>query len=232
MLVMHAMTPNVISISPEATITDAINLILQNHISGLPVIDESGCLVGIVSEGDFLHRVELGMERKRSRWLGLLLGPGTLANEYVHSHARKIKEIMTSDPVTVTESTPLEEVARLMERHQIKRLPVVRGKKVVGMITRNNLIQIMATRGRAIPPLTDDDQSIRSTILNEIAKQPWAVNSLLVNLTVHNGIVELFGAVNDERTQKAVIVLAENTRGVKAVKNEIVFMNPTDMVLD
>jgi CBS domain-containing protein len=232
MLVMHAMTPNVISISPDATVTDAIKIILKNRISGLPVVDESEYLVGIVSEGDFLHRVELGTERKRSRWLSFLLGPSTLANEYVHSHSRKIKEIMTPDPVTVTESTSLDEVARLMERHQIKRLPVVRGKKVVGMITRKNLIQIMATRGHAIPPLTDDDQSIRSRILNEIAKQPWAVSSPLINLTVHNGIVELFGAVNDERTEKALIVLAENTKGVKAVKNGVVFLNPTGMVFD
>jgi CBS domain-containing protein len=218
MNVLHIMTPRVVSVSPEDTVQNAIELMLKNRISGLPVVDRDQNLIGIVSEGDFLRRTEIGTERKRNRWLSLLLGPGRLANEYVHSHGRKIQEIMTRDPVTITEYTPLEDVARLMEKHHIKRLPVVRDNKLVGMVTRANLIQAIAARGHAIPPLTASDQTIRIRILDEIAKQPWAP-APLINIAVNDGIVEVFGVVSDGRQEEALKVLIENTRGVKSVKN-------------
>jgi len=222
---MHAMTPTVISVSPEDTILDAIEKMLEHRISGLPVIDKSDNLVGIVSEGDFLRRIELDTAQKPGRFLSLLLGPGKLAKEYVHSHGRKIEEVMTRDPVTVTEYTSLEEVAKLMERHRIKRMPVVRDKKVVGMITRANLMNAIAARGHAIPPLTDDDQFIRMSILKEIAKQPWATIRPLVHVSVRNGVVELLGGVTDARQAEAIKVLAENTKGVKAIKDEIMVID-------
>jgi len=222
--VLHIMTPKVISVSPEATVQQAIELMLKHRISGLPVIDNNN-LVGIVSEGDFMRRAEIETDRKRNRWLGLLLGPGRLADDYIHSHGRKVKEIMTRDPVSVTEDTSLEDVARLMERHHIKRLPVTRDKTVIGMVTRANLIQAIASRGHAIPPLTDSDQAIRTRILGEIEKQPWAPVPL-INITVNDGIVEVFGVVTDGRQKEALQVLIENTRGVKAVKNEISWIEP------
>ncbi len=225
MLVMHAMTPTVISISPDDTILDAIKKMLEYRISGLPVIDKNKNLIGIVSEGDFLRRIELGTARKPGRWLSLLLGPGKLANEYVHSHGRKIEDVMTPNPVTVTEYASLEEVAKLMERNRIKRLPVIRDKIVVGMITRANLMNVIAARGHAIPPLTDDDQSIRMNILKEIAKQPWAMIRPLVHVSVQNGVVELLGGVTDVRQAEAIKVLAKNIKGVKAIKDEIMVID-------
>jgi CBS domain-containing protein len=223
--VLHVMTPNAISVSPEDTIQHAIEVMLKNRISGLPVVDKDQNLIGIISEGDFLRRTEIETERKRNRWLSLLLGPGRLANEYVHSHGRKVQEIMTPDPVTISEYTPLEDVARLMEQHHIKRLPVMRDKKLVGMVTRANLIQAIAARGHAIPALTASDQTIRIRIFDEIAKQPWAP-APLINITVNDGIVEVFGVVTDGRQEEALKVLIENTRGVKSVKNELTWIEP------
>src|SRR5262245_46465182 len=127
---------------------------LQRRISGLPVIDKHGYLVGIASEGDFLRRGETGTQRHRPRWLEFLLGPGRLADEYTRSHGRKIKDIMTSDPVTVTEDTLLDEVVRTMEKRGIKRLPVVRGNDVVGMVTRANLVHALAGVARELMPTT------------------------------------------------------------------------------
>src|SRR5262245_42618379 len=110
MKVADVMTRNTVSVGPQAAVAEAVRLMLEHKISGLPVLDGEGCLVGIVTEGDFLRRAETGTEKKRPRWLEFLVGPGKLAEDYVRAHARKIGEIMTPDPVTVSEDTPLEEV--------------------------------------------------------------------------------------------------------------------------
>ena len=129
------MTGRVITISPDATVLEAIDLMTKNHISGLPVIDASGALVGMVTEGDFLRRAETGTARKRPRWLEFLVGPGRLAEEYVETHARKVGEVMTRDLVTIAEDTPLAEVVHQMEHRRVKRLPVMRGTQVVGIVS-------------------------------------------------------------------------------------------------
>lgn len=128
MNVLNIMTPIVIAVPSSASIQDAINLMLKHQISGLPVVDQKQNLVGIVSESDFLHRGEIGTQRKRNRWLGLLLTSGKTADEYIHAYSRKVADVMTRDPVTVRETTQLDKVAQLMEQHNIKRLPVVREK--------------------------------------------------------------------------------------------------------
>src|SRR6185503_15359420 len=143
MKVRDVMTRKVLSIEPGATVLQAVRSMLQNKISGLPVVDTEGTLVGVVTEGDFLRRAETATERRRPRWLEFLVGPGRLASEYVHTHARKIADIMTPDPHTVTEDTSLEDVVHLMEKHRIKRLPVVRGKMLVGIVTRANLLHAL-----------------------------------------------------------------------------------------
>ena len=156
MKVSDVMTRRVISVAPEATVRHAIRLMLQNNISGLPVIDDKGKLVGIVSEGDFLRRSEIGTERKRSRWLTAFLGPSEPAHDYVHSHGLKVKEVMTCDPIMVQEDTQLDQVVHLMESHNIKRLPVVRGEKVVGVVSRANLMRALASIHRAAPKSSKD----------------------------------------------------------------------------
>ena len=145
MKVQDIMTRKVLSIEPDATVLQAVRSMLQNKISGLPVVDADGKLVGIVTEGDFLRRAETTTERRRPRWLEFLVGPGRLADEYVHTHARKIADVMTPEPYTVTEDTSLEDVVQLMEKHRIKRLPVVRGKQLVGIVSRANLLHALAS---------------------------------------------------------------------------------------
>src|SRR6516164_7346767 len=154
------MTRNVITVRPDSSIVDAAKLMLERHVSGLPVLDKDGVLVGIVSEGDFLRRSEIGTQRKRPRWLQYLMSPGRAANEFVHQSGRKVEEIMAHDPVTVTEDTQLEELVSLMEKHDIKRLPVMQNDRLVGIVTRANLLQAVASLARDVPDPTADDDHI------------------------------------------------------------------------
>jgi CBS-domain-containing membrane protein len=198
---------------------------LQNKISGLPVVDGAGLLVGIITEGDFLRRAETGTQRKRPRWLEFLTGPGRLAGEYVRTHGRKVSEIMTPDPVTAAEDTPLDEVVQLMEQHRIKRLPVVRGRAVVGIISRANLLHALASVVRELPASAKSDTEIRERILAELAKEPWAPRHF-IDPVVRNGTVELWGTIFDDRERQGAKVVAENIAGVKAVKDHLVWVEP------
>ena len=139
------MTRPVYSVLPEATIAEAANIMLQRHISGLPVVDAAGKMVGIVSEGDLIRRSEIGTQRKRGRWLKFLLGAGKAATDFVHEHGRRISEVMTRDPLTITEDTTLEEIVTSMETNGVKRLPVMREGELVGIVSRANLLQAVAS---------------------------------------------------------------------------------------
>lgn len=226
------MSRNIIYVDPDATVLHAARLMLQHHISGLPVIDKVGALVGILSEGDFLRRGETRTEHRRSRWLEFLMGPGKIASEYTHSHGSKVSEVMTSDVCTASESASLEEIVELMERHRIKRVPITRDKKMIGIITRSNLMHAMVSLARSVPKSAKDDVTIREKLLSEMRKQEWAPVSM-TNVVVHDGVVELWGAIIDERQREALKVAAENVPGVKAVKDHLVWVEPTSgMVIE
>lgn len=236
MKVSDVMTRKVLSIGQNATVLQAVNSMLQNKISGLPVVNADGHLVGIVTEGDFLRRTETTTERRRPRWLEFLVGAGRLADDYVHTHARKISEVMTSEPYTVTEDTPLEDVVRLMEKHRIKRLPVIRGKLVVGIVSRANLLQALASLAPSMPATPATDMAIRDRLLTELEHEKWAPVGAL-NVTVKDGMVDLWGTITDERERQALIVAAENVPGVKEVRDHVawvdamsglVLLSPTD----
>lgn len=232
MKVREVMTQGVISVEPGDTVARAIRLMLQKHVSGLPVIDAAGRLVGIVTEGDFLHRIETGTQRRRPRWLELLAGPGPMADEYVHSHGRKISEVMTTDLVTVDEETSLQAAVSLMEKRRVKRLPVVRGDKVVGIVSRANLLHALVSRAGEIKPGSADDTSIRERILAELAKEKWAPTALL-NVVVHDGVVDIWGTITDERERQALVVAAENVPGVKQVNDHVAWIEPmSGMILE
>ena len=218
------MTRRVISVRPDTSILEAAQLMLQKRISGLPVVDSQGQLVGIVTEGDFLRRAETGTERHRSPWLEFLIGPGRLANEYVHSHGRKVEEVMTSGPKTVAEDTPLEDVVHEMEQNHIKRLPVVRGNQLVGIISRANLLHALASLAREAAPVAKNDVSIRDRVLADLEKQPWSAASL--NVVVRNGNVELSGTIFDERQREALKVAVENVPGVNTVHDHVAWVDP------
>src|SRR5262249_29218597 len=203
MKVADVMTREVVSIAPDAAILEAVRLMLQHKISGLPVIDASGKLQGVVTEGDFLRRVETGTERKRSRLVEFLLGPGRLATDYVQATGRRVGEVMTPDARTVGEDETLEKVVNLMERYRIKRVPVVRGDKVVGIVTRQNLMRALASLALAEHPVAADDAAIRERLLAELKRQTWAPVGL-IDVVVKDGVVKLSGALTDERQRQAI----------------------------
>ena len=161
MQVRDVMTRKVISVTVGDSILAAARLMLQNRISGLPVVDAGGNLVGVVTEGDFLRRGELGTQRSRPKWLEFLLGPGRLANEYVHAFGRKVSEIMTADPICVTDDNSLQTVVELMERGRVKRLPVIRAGRLVGIVSRANLVHAALRLARDTQAPAGDDAAIR-----------------------------------------------------------------------
>lgn len=219
------MTQRVISVGPDATIYAAARLMLQNHISGLPVVDSAGTLIGIVTEGDFLRRSETGTDRHRPRWLEWVFGPGRAAADYTRSHGRKVHEIMSTDPRTALEETRVDEIVSLMERYRIKRIPVTRNGRLVGIVSRANLVHAMLPFAKSAPAPAQSDLDIRSRITAELERHEWAPIAL-VEVTVNKGIVDLWGTILDERDRAALKVVAENAPGVKAVRDHLVFVEP------
>ena len=217
------MTRSVITTSPDTTILEAAKTMLQHHVSGLPVVDAAGKLVGIVSEGDFIRRSEIGTQRKRGRWLKFLLGAGVAATDYVHEHGRKVSEVMTTDPITVVEDATLEQIVTSMETNGVKRLPVVRGGKLVGIVSRANLLQAVASLVREIPDPTADDDHIRSRVIAAIEKNDWSPFGL--NVIVRDGIVHLSGVITDESSRQAAMVAAENVAGVSKVHDHLCWVD-------
>jgi CBS domain-containing protein len=217
------MTPRVITTSTDAPIAQAIRLMLQNRISGLPVVDAAGTLVGIVTEGDFLRRAEDDTEKRRPHWLEFVLGPGRLAGEYVRTHGRKVGEVMTRAPITADENTPIEEIVRLMETKRVKRIPVVRANRVVGIVSRANLLNVLGRLAAEAPSKPRSDSDIRAKIVAELEKQKWAPRAG-INIIVTNGDVELKGAIFDERQRQALKVAVENVPGVKAIHDHLIWV--------
>jgi CBS domain-containing protein len=220
MKISDVMTRRVISIAPEAGIRDAMELMLKNRISGLPVIDGGGKLVGVLSETDFLRRAETGTERRSSPWYDAFFGSGESARAYVRAHGLRVEDVMSSKPITVMENTPLEKAVDLMERHRVKRLPVVHGGKVVGIVTRANLLRALVSIHRSAHEPLQQDDAIRDRIAAAMNKETWA-NGMLVEVLVHDGVVDLWGRVEDASHRDALKVLVESTPGVKRVEDHL-----------
>ena len=225
MKVRDVMTKPVVSVDSEAPISLAIRLMLQKKISGLPVVDASGNLVGVVTEGDFLRRAETGTQFAPPRWLEFLMGPGPLARDYVKAHGRKVSEVMTRDAKTVDEDTQLNDVVALMERNHIKRVPVLRGKKLVGIVSRANLLRALVSYLHPASAPASGDAAIREAILRALSNERWAPVAT-VDAIVRQGAVTLSGFVLDEEQRAAIKVLVENVPGVKAVRDDLVWIDP------
>lgn len=217
----NVMTQEVVSILPTAAISDAVYLMTSNAISGLPVIDKDGALVGMVTEGDFLRRSELGTEKHRARWIDFLSGADAMAARYIQSHSRRVSEVMSKPAVVVGEDTPLEDVVRIMETKRIKRLPVVRGERVIGIISRANLLQALAALNPAAKS-NENDETIRTSLLKEIDQHLGSIGRC--DIVVQDGVVDLWGTVYANRD--AIRVAAENIPGVKAVRDHLVWIDP------
>jgi CBS domain-containing protein len=218
------MTHPVISVSTRGSILEAVRLMLQNKISGLPVFDDSGRLAGIISEGDFLRRAETDTLRRRPRWIELFVGPGKLADEYVHASTRKVSEVMTAEVHTVSENAPLDEVVTIMEQNHIKRVPVMYRENVVGIVTRTDLLRVLIN-GAKPRPSSADDAAIRGQLLSHLAQQRWAPVGT-IDVKVRNGFVTLSGFITDERERRALCVAAENIPGVKKVEDQLAWLVP------
>jgi len=215
------MTRSVISITPDATILEAAKTMLRHHVSGLPVVDAAGKLVGIVSEGDFIRRNEIGTQRRRGRWLTFLLGDSVA--DYIREHGRKVSDVMTSEPITVTEDATLEDIVNAMETNDIKRLPVMRGDNLVGIVSRANLLQAVASLAHEIPDPTADDDHIRRRIIQALEKNDWSPFGL--NVIVRDGIVHLSGFIIEEQSRQAAMVAVRNVAGVKQVHDHLCWVD-------
>jgi len=219
MLARQIMTQHVITIGADAPIADAVDAMLRHHVSGLPVVDANGDLVGIISEGDFIRRAEIGTEKKRGRWLSFLVGADRLAADFVHAHGRKVGDIMTTDPLTISEDTPLDELVEIMESNKVKRLPVMRGNRMVGIVTRSDFLPTLADLARHAPSPSADDDRTREQVIAAIEGAAWAPCRLKV--TARDGVVNLSGVVASKNTRQAAIVAAENVPGVTKVLDNL-----------
>ena len=213
------MTPDVISATPDTPLLDLVRLMLDHHVSALPIV-EGGSIVGIVSEGDLMRRAEAGTEPRPSRWLELVTSTDRLATDYTRTHGRKAGEIMTRDVVTVADTAPLAEVAHLLETRRIKRVPVTRDGRMVGIVSRRNLLQALATRLSAMP-VSADDRTIRDAFYAELRRQTWASSPGAINAVVCDGVLHLWGVSPDDALHQAIVVLAENTPGVRGVEDHL-----------
>ncbi len=215
------MTTDVVTVAPDTEVSDIARLLLERHISALPVVNSEGQVLGIVSEGDLLHRRETDTEKHRNWWLGFLVGSEQRATEYSKSHGTKASEIMSREVVTVNEDAQLGDIAELLEIRRIKRVPVLRDGKLVGIVSRANLLHGLAARREEVGPApSSDDRTIRETIIETVRQEGWVTHGTL-NVLVDNGVVELWGWVDSPEERQALKVAAENVTGVKEVRDRL-----------
>jgi CBS domain-containing protein len=221
MRTIDVMTTAVVAARPDMTVRDAANMLADYHISGMPVVDMAGKLVGMITEGDLLRRVEIGTEvKRRAHWLELFASKQELASEYVKEHGRHVSELMTTDIVTATEDTPLTDIAELMERRRIKRVPVLRDGKLVGLVSRANLIRALASMKSDVnQSIAPADSAIREAVLSAMHGNRWSPRRNDVIVT--DGVVHLWGVITSKDEGTAIRVAAENVPGVKEVKSHL-----------
>lgn len=225
MIVADVMTRRVVTIAPEATVEDAATLMLSRRISGLFVVDKAGDLVGVITEGDLLRRDELGTERGRPWWLKLLVSPARQAADFTRAHGRHVRDVMTADVISVADDAPLETVVAAMERARVKRVPVTHGGRVIGVVSRADLLRALVSRVKQAEPVGRDDTAIRGAILDALERQAWAPMTTL-NVTVAKGVADMWGTITNEAERSAIRVVVENTPGVTAVHDHLVYVEP------
>ncbi|HEU0154880.1 MAG TPA: CBS domain-containing protein [Stellaceae bacterium] len=221
MRAMDVMTSEVVTIDAEAAVQAAARLMADRGISALPVVDRENRVIGMVSEGDLLHRAETGTERRRAWWLDRLAATDELAGEYIKSHGGQVKDVMTRDVISVVDTTPVADIAVLLETNRIKRVPVLRDGKLVGVVSRANLVRALAMTINEAPSDTEaDDRRIRNKLLAELNAQRWA-EVAPANVTVKDGVVHLWSSYYSEKEKRALIVAAETIPGVRRVEDHM-----------
>jgi CBS domain-containing protein len=224
MNVAALMSTNIVSVLPSTTLADAVRIMLANHVSGLPVLESDGTLVGMITEGDLLRRTELESEDKQPSWLKVFLMLSTVAADYVATHGRRVSEVMTTHPIYVSPATDLAEASRLMLHKHVKRLPVLKAGRMVGVISRADVLRALARKLIEVPAERSDDE-IGAYIKNEIAHAKWAPKSS-IKVGVKEKVVNLEGMIFSDEERLAVIVIAENAPGVKEVQDHLTFVDP------
>jgi CBS domain-containing protein len=214
------MTSHVITVGPELDLKAVANTLVANGISAVPVVAINGSIVGIISEGDLMRRA-VSAERKRSWWLETFSSAEQLMAEFVKAHGRKAKDVMTRQVISVDPDTSLQEIANLLEKHGIKRVPVVKDGRLVGIVSRANLVQALATRGLAFVDVTEADEVLRKVVVSNLRKLPWTAALEMVDVIVDRGVVNLWGVVRNEEEKNAVRAAAEETPGVQAVNDHL-----------
>lgn len=211
------MTTTVITVRQEASVEDATALMLEHHVSALPVTDAAGKIVGLISEGDLMRRVRDEDGKRRSWWLDLFGGAEQPAQDFVKIQSHRVTDVMTREVVSVDEETPVGAIARLLEKNRIKRVPVLRGGEPVGIVSRANLLHALsAVKEEALPDISDDDRALRARIAEALAEVPGAAVNL-INYTVEGGTVSVWGVADSDFEENAIRVAVENVPGVKGV---------------
>ena len=227
MRAIDVMTTNVITVEPNTSVQELATLLSERGISGVPVVDRDSRLVGIVTEGDLLHRTETGTERRiqrrRSRWLDGFASDQEAARDYVKAHGRIVREIMTPEVISVSDTTELADIATLLETKRIKRVPVLRDGKLVGIVSRANLVRALAmTKSEPAIEADNDDRTIRQKLITELQGQEW-VHMWGADIIVRDRIVHLwFSDDRSDEERQAVRIAAENIPGVRQVEEHIV----------
>jgi CBS domain-containing protein len=214
------MTTTVVTVSPETPVPEVARLLHERGISGVPVVDPGGTVIGIVSEGDLIGHAGTIGEQRRSWWLRLLTGEDAMARDYAKTHGGTVRDVMTPRVITVQETASLADIAQLMERHGIKRVPVMRDGRLLGIVSRSNLLQALAATDVS-KSANADDRTIRDRLTAELKAQPWA-HMMTRNIVVENGVVHLFGIVRSEEERHALRVAAENIPGVVRVEDQMI----------
>ena len=221
MLARDVMTMAVVTVGPDERVEDIAKLLLERSISAVPVVAPDGCLMGIVSEGDLIRRRVRESEGHRSWWLKLLTGPEDRARDYVKIHGHRAEDVMTREVVTVTEDTSVGEIAHILEMRRIKRVPVVREDKVVGIVSRANLLHgLAAQKERTTTAPSPNDRAIRQQIMSVVAREGWVTHGSL-NVLVTDGVVELWGWVESDEERKALRIAVDEIQGVRAIQDHL-----------
>lgn len=221
MRAVDVMVRDVVTVHPDTDVAEAIKLLAEHDVSALPVVDRAGNLVGVLSEDDLIHRVEIGTEKRRPWWQEAVTGASTLAADFAKSHGKKVGEVMAPGVISVSEETPLSEIATLFERKGIKRVPVVKDGKLVGIVSRANLIQALASVVGRMDQYYETDRQIRLELMSRLQQQSWTDFGSR-NVTVSDGVVHLRGLVGSQVEHKALLALAETVPGVSRVADEMI----------
>ncbi|HLW04019.1 MAG TPA: CBS domain-containing protein [Azoarcus sp.] len=213
------MTRDVVTVGPLTQVNEIVELLNKHNISGMPVVDDQNRVIGMISEGDLLRRVENNTVRRDRSWLAALFSSEDSAANYVRTHGRRAESLMTRDPVTITENEPLYRIAQLFEKRRIKRVPVTRDGKLVGLVSRGNLLQGFSSSAQDEEAATVDDREIRNEILAQFRELGISDNT--TNAVVTDGVVDLWGFVENEVQLRAARIAASRARGVKDVRSHL-----------